>query len=266
MWKAVLTLKTPGKVSNSIWFLIWIQTWTFHSGPLLMQSYGLWGAGLLHPTVPSRRPAAHLWLREPLWGHQLVTLTHGWCDPSWTDRSSIFLCVLELDSALLTITQINRHYNIWQHIMWKKIGPSKLSNKPLLYSERFWTAVWLFLPSWESLALWMTEAISWLREATSLRSSWFSSRRLESTWLWDSSTRRLEDTWLWDSSIGAAEGSRGVGSWGTASPESELSGVSIGKKKCPFWNELMFILHRHLFPSQGFYSSSCRTLLSWNVG
>ena len=62
-----------------------------------------------------------------------------------------------------------------------------------------------------ALALWMSEAISWLREVTSLRSSWFSRRRLDSSWLRDSS------------------GNRGSGrpeSWGADSPESEPSGVS----------------------------------------
>ena len=61
----------------------------------------------------------------------------------------------------------------------------------------------------------MSEAISWLREVTSLRSSWFSRRRLDSSWLRDSS------------------GNRGSGrpeSWGADSPESEPSGVS-GRRK-----------------------------------
>lgn len=71
------------------------------------------------------------------------------------------------------------------------------------------------LPSCMSLALWMSEAISWLREVTSLRSSWFS-------------RRRLDITWLCGSSVGI--GSCVVDSGGTANPESELSGVSKGER------------------------------------
>jgi len=67
-----------------------------------------------------------------------------------------------------------------------------------------------------ALALWMSEAISWFREDTSLRSSWFSSRRLDSSWLRDSSGNR---------------GSGRLGSWGADSPESEPSGVSAGRKE-----------------------------------
>lgn len=68
-----------------------------------------------------------------------------------------------------------------------------------------------FSPSCKSFALWMTEAISWLREATSFRSSWFS-------------RRKLDRIWLCGSSVGG--GSSGLlDSWGTA--VSKLSGVSV---------------------------------------
>lgn len=63
----------------------------------------------------------------------------------------------------------------------------------------------------------MTEAISWLREATSLRSSWFS-------------RRRLDRIWLCGSSVGTA-GSGLLVSCGGARPESELSGVSAVQRE-----------------------------------
>jgi len=69
----------------------------------------------------------------------------------------------------------------------------------------------------------MTEAISWLREATSLRSSWFS-------------RRKLDRMWLCGSSVGGGGGGGSsclLDSSRTAMPESELSGVSVvgGKGK-----------------------------------
>lgn len=84
------------------------------------------------------------------------------------------------------------------------------------------------LPSCKSFALWMTEAISWLREDTSLRSSWFSRRRLDRIWLCGSS----------EGGEGEEEGGgRGTSclldSCGTAKPESELSGVSVAGR----WNK-----------------------------
>lgn len=73
-------------------------------------------------------------------------------------------------------------------------------------------------PSCMFLALWIREAISWLREETSLRKSWFSRRRLEITCSWPC---------CWNSWGGIS--SSVWASAGTSSPGFKLSWTSAGQ-------------------------------------
>lgn len=73
-------------------------------------------------------------------------------------------------------------------------------------------------PSCISLALWIRDAISWLREETSLRKSWFSRRRLEITCSWPCCC-----SWSWGGIIGAVWGSAGA-----SISKFRLSGASPG--------------------------------------
>lgn len=152
----------------------------------------------------------------------LIFSTASW--PSLAERASVRSSTCERSSLNILSVWYCSEFHLSAR---KRVWFSSKGEKTIYLTDRkmmdrnAWLCLPGVLPSCKSFALWMTEAISPLREATSLRNSWFSRRRLDNTWLCGSSAE----------AGGRREGSCLTVSWGTTWPESELSFMSAAAVK-----------------------------------